>query len=442
MRLPMIAALAGALASYFWPVEIAPAQQQPVLSSDTLYEVSQMLQDARDEVKKHYFDPKLNGLDWDARYKEYAAMLPKTHNLGDAFGVVAAFLGELKDSHVFFIPPDRQNRYEDGYHLQIIGDQCFVSQIRPKSDAEEKLKIGDQVLMVDGYNVNRQDFHDLRYFYSVLSPMPAARLVLRSPDGAQRTVIVKHEIKIGKAQVDLSSEGDTTDLEDLVRRGQNARHASRAKMVEQDDIAIWKLRRFDLDFEEVEHFIGIARKHKTLILDLRGNGGGRVDTLKEIVGYLFDKEIKIGDRVGRKDSKPMIAKRQGNPFTGKLIVLVDSGSASASELLARVVQLEHRGTVIGDKTAGAVMESRIYEDSRGVDVKIFYDFSITDANLIMTDGKSLEKLGVTPEEILLPTGADLAAGRDPVLAHAAELAGTKLDPATAGKMFPFEWTSL
>jgi C-terminal processing protease CtpA/Prc len=57
----------------------------------------------------------------------------------------------------------------------------------------------------------------------------------------------------------------------------------------------------------------------------------------------------------------------------------------------------------------------------------------------MSDGKSLEKLGVTPDINLLPSAADLAAGRDPVLARAAELAGAKMDAAEAGKMFPYEW---
>ena len=64
---------------------------------------------------------------------------------------------------------------------------------------------------------------------------------------------------------------------------------------------------------------------------------------------------------------------------------------------------------------------------------------VTDADIVMPDGRSLEGAGVVPDETLLPTGADLAAGRDPVLARAAALAGIELDPLAAGALFPFEW---
>lgn len=153
-----------------------------------------------------------------------------------------------------------------------------------------------------------------------------------------------------------------------------------------------------------------------------------------MVGNLVDHNVTIAARVSRKLQKPALANSRGKDlFRGKLIVLVDSGSASASEVFARTVQLEHRGMIVGDRTAGMVMESKIYPEHVGAD----YAVAITEADPIMSDGKSLEGVGVTPDVLVLPTGADLAAGRDPALARAAQLAGAKLDPAAAGGSTPF-----
>jgi hypothetical protein len=85
------------------------------------------------------------------------------------------------------------------------------------------------------------------------------------------------------------------------------------------------------------------------------------------------------------------------------------------------------------------MESRFYREAQGADTQIFYAFSVTDANLIMSDGKSLERLVVIPDDIVRPTARDLTEGEDPALAHAAQLAGLLLEPTQAGKLFPFEW---
>ena len=109
----------------------------------------------------------------------------------------------------------------------------------------------------------------------------------------------------------------------------------------------------------------------------------------------------------------MTAKGRGDAaFAGKLIVLVDSASASSAEIFARTVQLQKRGIVIGDRSAGAVMEARMHPFVQGDPVAIFYQFLVTDADIVMPDGRSLEGSGVIPDELLLPTGADLAAGRD------------------------------
>jgi carboxyl-terminal processing protease len=173
---------------------------------------------------------------------------------------------------------------------------------------------------------------------------------------------------------------------------------------------------------------------------LRNNGGGSVKTLERLVGYFFDHDLQIAELKGRKKMDPQKSKTRGNDrFQGKLVVLVDSGSASAAEIFARLMQLEKRGVVMGDRTAGAVMQSEHFDHQLGTDAVIFYGASITNADVIMSDGKSLEKVGVTPDELLVPSQEDIAEGRDPVLAHAADSVGVKLSPEEAGKMFPIEW---
>ena len=110
---------------------------------------------------------------------------------------------------------------------------------------------------------------------------------------------------------------------------------------------------------QVDNMMDKVRKSDALVLDLRGNGGGAVSMLERFTGYFFDQDLKIADLKGRKKMKPMMAKTRGKRvFRGKLVVLVDSESGSASELFTRVIQLNDRGFVIGDRTAGAVMQSR------------------------------------------------------------------------------------
>ena len=103
------------------------------------------------------------------------------------------------------------------------------------------------------------------------------------------------------------------------------------------------------------------------------------------------------------------------------------------------MQLEKRGTVVGDRTAGAVMRSKHHPREMGTDTVIFYGASITDADVVMTDGKSLERTGVMPDEVHLPTAIDLARGHDPVMSHAASLLNVKIKPEQAGALFPEEW---
>ena len=86
------------------------------------------------------------------------------------------------------------------------------------------------------------------------------------------------------------------------------------------------------------------------------------------------------------------------------------------------------------------MQSYGFMGQMGAERVLFYGASITNADIIMSDGKSLERVGVIPDETIVPTAQDVAAGRDPVLARASALLDLDLDAAAAGRLFPRVWS--
>ena len=400
-----------------------------------------MLKVLKNEIKKNYFDATFRGIDLEARFKAADEKLDRATSLGQVFGIVAQVLLEFEDSHLFFIPPQRSSTTDYGWQMQMVGDKCYVSAVKPGSDAEAKgLKPGDQVKAVDSYAPVRENLWKLKYLYYALRPQPAVRVVVQSPNGADRQLDVMAKVRQGKRRLDLTGSSSENDIWDLIREGENEDRLRRHRYYEMGDEAlIWKMPQFDLDERGIDDLMAKAKKRKGLVLDLRGNPGGAEETLKYLLGYFVDADVKIGDIKRRKETKELMVKARGGGFKGKLVVIIDGESGSSAEIFARMIQMEKAGTVIGDRSAGAVMRAKGYHFQLGADTVVFYGASITDADLIMTDGKSLERVGVTPDVMSLPTAADLAAKRDPVLARAAALVGVKLDPEKAGTMFPVEW---
>ena len=85
------------------------------------------------------------------------------------------------------------------------------------------------------------------------------------------------------------------------------------------------------------------------------------------------------------------------------------------------------------------MQSRVIPMEMGVNTIVPFGMSLTEADVIMKDGKSIEHVGVTPQTEIVPTGDDLAQQRDPVISAALKLLGQDVAPDQAGKMFPYKW---
>src|ERR1051325_4182160 len=396
-----------------------------------------MLSEIKGEIKEHYYDPGFHSMDVDARFKAAEEKLKQSTSLGQTFSIIAQAVADLNDSHTFFIPPSRAIRTEYGWQMRMYGDKCFVVAVKPGSDAEAKgVKVGDEVTAVNGIGLTRETFSKLQYLYHMLRPQPGLRVDLRSPAGEERQLevmakVVNLDKVILHPGIIFYSFGEAAS--DGLLRTENFQEISSTAIV-------WQLPSFSVPEDKMDEAMKRVGKYRTLIIDLRDNPGGYIKALEQLAGYFFDKDVQIAERKGRKKMEPMVAQaHKDRKFNGKIVVLVDSESASCSELFARLMQLEKRGVVIGDVTAGAVMQSSVHNLRYGGLTSIFYGASITNADVIMSDGKSLERVGVIPDELLLPTAADLAQGRDPMLARAAALAGVTLEPEKAGALFPIKW---
>jgi carboxyl-terminal processing protease len=426
---------AAVLASVAWIGSTAADKKYTALTNA---EAQKMLDQIQVDIKENYYDSAMHGVDIDKRFAEARQKIAAAQSQDQALLDIAAATQALKDSHTHFRPPFRPYGVDYGWLMQPVGDSsCYVTAVRPDSDAATKgMRAGDQVVSINGISVVREDINYIEYSYRVF-PQSGFHLVLRSQDGADRPMVAMARVIPGQNMIRRA------DFFNWAEHHRNEGHDDRSKYHEVNPkVVFWKLPDFLVYPGDVDGFLNKVRSYDTVVLDLRGNPGGIVDSLENFLGGFFDHDVKIDDRKGRKELKPEIAKTRGHKaFGGNLIVLVDSKSMSAAEIFARVVQLEKRGTVLGDRTAGAVMESKRFVHAVELDRSNVtqYGAMVTVADLIMADGKTLENVGVMPDERILPTPADMAAGRDPVLARAAALAGVKMTPEDAGKIFPFEW---
>ena len=426
-RLALVAALA---------VAAAPVLSAQGFDRQTVERAHRMLAQVRADLLEYYYDTTFGGLDLEANYARADTSLDRAGSVQELLGVIAQFLFDLKDSHTWFNPPGRAATVEYGWRWTTIGDSCFVEWVKEGSDAARKgLAVGQRVLAVDGMSPTRQSLRLIDYVYYALSPRPGMHVTIRDLDGAVREVDVLAKVTPQPRIVDFTSFASISVLiEESEQRRLVRRHFTRSFG---DTVLVWRFGNFAFNDSRVDEIMGRARAHQALVIDLRGNSGGAVATLRQLLGHFFDRETRVATLKRRNRTEPFRLRPSGKaPFTGNLIILLDANSASAAEITARVLQLEGKATVVGDRSAGAVMVSRQFPHEVGSYERVLpYGVSVTVEDIVMADEARLEHVGVTPEFLVLPSGRDLAERRDPAMAKALALAGVRIDPTDAFTLF-------
>ena len=147
---------------------------------------------------------------------------------------------------------------------------------------------------------------------------------------------------------------------------------------------------------------------------------------------LQDRDRTLG-RSMLQQIKKDIQKEYYDPSFGGIDL--DAHFAQANEKVLQAVSLGQMMGIIGqalvdfnDSHTRFIPPARVHRHSLGAGAVVMYGANITNADVIMSNGGRLEHSGVTPDELLIPSQEDLAAGRDPVMARAVALIGYELSP--------------
>ena len=155
----------------------------------------------------------------------------------------------------------------------------------------------------------------------------------------------------------------------------------------------------------------------SIILDLRGNPGGLILEAAR-VGGLFLPPRTVLARVQDRQDGASVLRSEGQPMFPEtpLVVLIDAGSASASEIITAALKEHHRATIVGEKTAGAL--------GGAVDVRLPEGgMSVTVERIVTPEGAQVEGTGITPDMPVALTVADMIRGEDTQLQAALHAVG-------------------
>lgn len=393
----------------------------------------QMLDVVERDIRQHYFDATFGGVDLAAAFDSARARVRRAGRVEELLTAIAQAPLELHDSHTVFLAPGMSYRADYGFETLMIGDTCRVTRVDPVSDAATRgLAVGDAVLAIAGFRITRQTRRDLEYLL-YLRPQSSLPLIVLAPGGTARELTVAARVVERRRLVDLRS---SVDLWELIRERDDSDEEYAPRMTVLDDrVVVWRIPSFSAGGDWIEAVHRSARRHPAVVLDLRNNSGGSLWALQRLLGGFYATDTRIGTMRSREAPEVLVARGTGTDHAdAAVVVLIDEGSASASEVFARTVQLTGRGRVLGDRSSGLVRTSRVYVHLAGTQTAAYYGTAVAIADLELPDGGTLERVGVTPEVLLLPSGSDLHAGQDPVLARALADLGVPISAAEAGRL--------
>ncbi|MFT3739619.1 MAG: S41 family peptidase [Breznakibacter sp.] len=253
-----------------------------------------------------------------------------------------------------------------GIEFHILNDTLMVVNTIPGGPSENVgIKAGDRILSIDGKNVAGTGLKNSDVFK-----------MLRGPKGTQVLIAIQRKGSLALQAFNVT-------------RGQIPIFSIDAAYMASPQTGYIKINRFaSTTYDEFVEALKKLQKHnlQSLILDLRGNGGGYLNAAIEIADeFLGNRKLIVFTQGLNSPRRDYFATSRGLFEKGQLVVLIDEGSASASEIVAGAVQDHDRGMVIGRRSFGKGLVQRPFTLPDGANIRL------TTAKYYTPSGRCIQK---------------------------------------------------
>lgn len=338
---------------------------------------------------------------WDRIEESFIGEMPVSQDV--AYGAIRGSMSKLDDPYTIFIEPivRQEERQSLQGHFGGIGATLsrpeeggdIVLQPIPGNPAEAAgMLIGDVLVAVDGVEITPE------------TTVIEVRDMIRGEKGTVVRLTVIHE-------------GEEEPVELEIKRDDILDPSVTSRIVE-DDIGYIRLARFSGESSgEIEEAINglLDDGAGKLILDLRNNGGGLLTAAVDVSDHFLDNGPVLYQVTKDEGEKEYLATPDTIAPDVPLVVLINGGTASASEIVAGALQDRDRATLIGDhQSYGKGSVQLVYDLSDGSSVHV------TSARWYTPDKNQIDQLGLQPDILVEVTQEAIENGRDEVLNQAIE----------------------
>lgn len=318
------------------------------------------------------------------------------------YGAIDGMLAASGDPYTTFFDPQENKAFEEDIRgsFEGIGAEMAIRDgvltiVSPLDDSPAEragLLPNDRVLEINGENTVNVDIEE-------------AVSKIRGPRGTTVTLSIFRD-------------GDEEAREITVER--DVIVVKSVKLERRDDIAVLRISRFGEDTaEDIDRAAReiVASRATGLVLDLRNNPGGYLDSAVDIAHHFVESgTVIVLEENFKGERRSLRSSGQSDLRNIPLVVLINEGSASASEILAGALREERSGVVlVGKKSFGKGSVQELVPVGQNMSVKI------TVARWLTPRGAQINEVGITPDVEVELTREDAEADRDPQLDRAVEL---------------------